>query len=183
MDKTGKGPQQLGGVGPLLFHIYREHCGDMQPCLVLTPDRLRRCNALAADEDDLPALVERFRQAVQRAARSLFCTGQGGRRWKASFDWFIRDGNSVARVLEGQYDDLRETSDGRMDEDQESLKLRHVSDEQKRRAVELRRPCLQTLPANFRAELTEFQMQIFIAALMTVSEESLRKALVAGVRR
>jgi hypothetical protein len=70
-----------------------------------------------------------------------------------------------------------------MDEDQESLKLRHVSDEQKRRAVELRRQCLQTLAANFRTELTEFQMQMFIAALMTVSEESLRKALVAGVRR
>ncbi len=48
---------------------------------------------------------ENWRVAIQRAGASPFCTGQGSKGWKANVDWFLRE-DTVAKIMEGQYDSL-----------------------------------------------------------------------------
>jgi hypothetical protein len=45
-----------------------------------------------------------WEEALERIRASAFCRGSGGNAWVANFDFFIRP-NSVARILEGTYDD------------------------------------------------------------------------------
>jgi hypothetical protein len=49
---------------------------------------------------------ENWRVAIRRVGASPFCTGQGPKGWKANVDWFLRE-NTVAKIMEGQYDSLR----------------------------------------------------------------------------
>jgi hypothetical protein len=49
---------------------------------------------------------ENWRGAIRRVGASPFCTGQGPKGWKANVDWFLRE-NTVAKIMEGQYDSLR----------------------------------------------------------------------------
>lgn len=49
--------------------------------------------------------------AIKRVSESDFCLGKvtpkdGGRPWKANFDWFVRP-DTIAKILEGQYDNRR----------------------------------------------------------------------------
>ena len=48
---------------------------------------------------------ENWRAAIRRVGASSFCTGQGPNGWKANVDWFLRE-NTVAKIMEGQYDSL-----------------------------------------------------------------------------
>lgn len=47
---------------------------------------------------------DNWREALRKLPFAAFCTGQNARRWVADFDWFIQNGNSVQRILEGKYD-------------------------------------------------------------------------------
>lgn len=47
---------------------------------------------------------EEFEEAIRRIGASSFCLGAGAQGWVADLDWLLRPG-TVARVLEGKYDD------------------------------------------------------------------------------
>lgn len=69
----------------------------------------RRQAATARGKD--PWWREHWQEAMQRVAGSTFCHGGGDKGWRAGIDWFLRP-DTVARILEGKYDD-RDGRDGR----------------------------------------------------------------------
>ncbi len=44
-----------------------------------------------------------WKAGIERIARSPFCTGRGGRGWRANFDWFLR-ADTLTKIVEGVYD-------------------------------------------------------------------------------
>jgi hypothetical protein len=78
----------------------------------LTDKRLRRLRERLADG----FFTENWRAALTKVKRSKFCRGEcGDRGWRANFDWFLRP-DSVAKTMEGQYDD-RKTGGFNIDRD------------------------------------------------------------------
>ena len=47
-----------------------------------------------------------WRTAIAKVRASSFCMGNNDRGWRANVDWFLRP-DSVARIMEGNYDDRR----------------------------------------------------------------------------
>jgi hypothetical protein len=70
------------------------------PAKAKTPTRLKAFGACARD----PFWRENWRAALDRVARSSFCTGGGERGWRADLDWFLRT-DKVTEVMEGKFDD------------------------------------------------------------------------------
>jgi len=73
-------------------------------CLQLSDKRRRYVEARLRD----PFFSENWRAALGKISESTFCKGTNDRGWKATFDWFIRP-DSVAKTMEGQYDNRAET--------------------------------------------------------------------------
>lgn len=46
----------------------------------------------------------RWKDGIDRIAKSAFLQGEGGSGWRADFDWFLKP-DSLTKVLEGKYDD------------------------------------------------------------------------------
>jgi hypothetical protein len=44
-----------------------------------------------------------WQAGIERVAASPFCTGQGGRGWRANLDWFLRP-DTLTQIIEGKYD-------------------------------------------------------------------------------
>jgi hypothetical protein len=63
---------------------------------------MREATARLAEESDL----SKWREVVQRIARSKFCQGENDRGWIADFDFLVR-AETFAKVLEGKYDDRK----------------------------------------------------------------------------
>jgi len=73
----------------------------VRPCKKVTEARRKAFKARAGDAgwlDDLP-------EALDRVAKSQFCTGQGDRGWRADVDWLLRP-DTITKLMEGKYDDL-----------------------------------------------------------------------------
>lgn len=49
--------------------------------------------------------VENYAKAIQAIADCPFLLGDNDRKWKVSFDWFIRNDSSYVKILEGFYKD------------------------------------------------------------------------------
>jgi len=47
--------------------------------------------------------LQEFRSAVSACSATAFLRGEGGKGWRASFDWLIENDTHVAEVLEGKY--------------------------------------------------------------------------------
>ena len=82
---------------------------------VLKVTNSRRAKLAARVKAD-PNFAEIFKRAVLKARQTPFCTGAGGRGWKASFDWFVENDKNYLAVLEGKYDgsDCSRTQPGPM---------------------------------------------------------------------
>ena len=64
-----------------------------------------RAKTLAARRKD-PFFVASWKRAIEKVAASSFCRGQNDRGWKADIDFFLRP-DSVAKIMEGKYDDKK----------------------------------------------------------------------------
>jgi hypothetical protein len=72
---------------------------ELLPAQTITRNRARKIRKRMAD----PFWREHWREGVQRAAASPPLTGKGSNGWRATLDWFL-GGDSLAKILEGQYD-------------------------------------------------------------------------------
>lgn len=90
------------GTPQQLFEIYNLHRGFLPEATKLTTERARRCKARLTSNNG--AFIERFTQAVQRAAASPFCRGESENGWKLTFDFLIANDTNFIKVLEGKYD-------------------------------------------------------------------------------
>ncbi len=82
-----------------LMAVWNAHRGPLPEAATLTPDRARRARSRLHEHAD----PEFWRAVVERMASSAFCRGEGGRGWRADFDFLLRPG-TAERVLEGKYD-------------------------------------------------------------------------------
>lgn len=67
--------------------------------LAMSPGRVKALRARHAD----PFFTAHWQSALDRIAKSDFCTGKNGRGWRADFDFFLRP-DTVAKAMEGNYD-------------------------------------------------------------------------------
>jgi hypothetical protein len=69
-------------------------------CLVMSDKRRRGLEKRMGDV----FFAENWKAAMERMSRSSFCKGKGERGWKSTLEWFIQ-ADSVAKIMEGKYDD------------------------------------------------------------------------------
>lgn len=62
--------------------------------------------------------MEDFEELFKKAEASDFLKGKNGNNWSATFDWLIKDAN-MAKVLDGNYDNRKQTQPSRNDKAQE----------------------------------------------------------------
>jgi hypothetical protein len=72
---------------------------ELLPARTITPNRARKIRKRLAD----PFWREHWREGIQRLAASDFAKGGGAIGRPATLDWFL-GGDSLAKILEGQYD-------------------------------------------------------------------------------
>lgn len=53
--------------------------------------------------------LDDFKELFEKAESSSFLKGDNPRKWKATFDWLIKDAN-MAKVLDGNYDNQRDSN-------------------------------------------------------------------------
>ena len=72
---------------------------ELLPARTITANRARKIRKRLAD----PFWREHWREGIQRLAASDFAKGGGPSGWRATLDWFL-GGDSLTKILEGQYD-------------------------------------------------------------------------------
>lgn len=83
----------------MLLEIYERERGELPAAGAMTPERRKQCEHwLAAG-----FTPHEFGAAVRCAAATPFLAGDGGRGWRANFDWLIANRCNVRKVLEGEY--------------------------------------------------------------------------------
>jgi hypothetical protein len=93
---------------PPLVEIWNEHCGSLQKVKICNKSRLAKIRAREKD-----CSLEEWAQVVTRISKSDFCNGSSVSGWRATFDFLIQP-NTRAKVLEGQYDNKKTDSAGKM---------------------------------------------------------------------
>jgi hypothetical protein len=91
----------------ILVDIYQQHNQALPGVKAVTAERLRRCRSRinqAVRDGCLEQYLADFVAAVKKAQSTPFLRGEGARRWRASFDWFVTNHVNVYAVLEGKYD-------------------------------------------------------------------------------
>lgn len=69
---------------------------------VISAGRKRAISARMRD----PFFRDNFSEAIERIAKSDFCTGVNDRGWRADFDFLLRP-ETIVKVMEGKYDNRR----------------------------------------------------------------------------
>ena len=101
-NEKKKHPEPLAlGVSEEVFAFWDENRGPLPEVLKLTQGRKGKILSRMKSDPEFP---ETFKRAVLKARETPFCTGAGGRGWKANFDWFIANDTNCVAVLEGKYD-------------------------------------------------------------------------------
>jgi hypothetical protein len=107
IDETGTKESERKGTPPLspseaegqsILDFWNSF-PELLPARTITPNRARNIRKRLAD----PFWREHWREGIQRLAASDFAKGGGSIGWRATLDWFL-GGDSLAKVLEGQYD-------------------------------------------------------------------------------
>ncbi len=89
--------------GPeVLIGIYKAENKVLPQVLEFGPQRREKCRHRLAKNPR--KFIDQFMRAVIKAQETPFLRGEGGRGWKADFDWFVANDQNVIRVLEGRYD-------------------------------------------------------------------------------
>ncbi len=82
-----------------IVNAYNEICGGVLPKVVkLTPDRRQKIKSRFDDGFN----AEDFKTAFKAAVKSPFLKGEGDRKWKANFDFFIQK-DKLQKIIEGAY--------------------------------------------------------------------------------
>lgn len=76
-------------------------------CMVMSDKRRRYTTARLRD----PFFSQNWKAALERMTSSTFCKGANDRGWVADFDFFIQP-DSVAKIMEGKYDERKPTTNG-----------------------------------------------------------------------
>jgi hypothetical protein len=48
--------------------------------------------------------LDNYKPSIDKISSSRFCCGRNEKKWKATFDWFIKNDNNYVKALEGKYD-------------------------------------------------------------------------------
>lgn len=105
-DKENRSCPPAGGPDPnILLTIWNTNRGTM-PAATMTAGRRNKARARMAEKPD----PNYWTAVVVRMATSRFCTGQvdgrnGGKPWRATFDFLIANDTNHVKVMEGKYDD------------------------------------------------------------------------------
>ncbi len=78
--------------------------GTVPQCLLISDTRKHKLSTRLKD----PFFTANWQAALAKIKTSDFCRGGGEKGWKATFDWFIQP-DSVAKTMEGKYDDRSKT--------------------------------------------------------------------------
>lgn len=82
--------------------MYNQTCVSFQKCTGLSETRKKTIRARISAGHTL----ESFGRLFELAQASAFLKGSNERKWKATFDWLIQDGN-MQKVLDGNYNDQK----------------------------------------------------------------------------
>lgn len=89
-----------------LVELWNQNCGKLPKCRVpISAARMKKLEVRVREE----SLPETWAKAITRLAASDFCNGKNDRSWVADFDFLLRP-DSLAKVLEGKYDNRAGTS-------------------------------------------------------------------------
>jgi phage replication O-like protein O len=83
---------------------FREHWNSKSslPSIVRMTDGRKKKLAARMKEPDF---ADNWRLIIDKISASLFCTGGGGKGWKADVDWLLGNSINHVKVLEHKYDD------------------------------------------------------------------------------
>jgi hypothetical protein len=103
-DKDKNKDNRKDAVTPeTLFEYYNETlkiCKGFPIADKLTEDRKAKCRTRLREDN----YFEAFKKAIERAKMTPFLQGQNDRKWKMSFDFLIKNGSNVYKIIEGNYD-------------------------------------------------------------------------------
>lgn len=83
----------------IFLSAWNQNCGDLPKALKLSAGRRKKLSTRI--ESGLTP--EDFTTAVQLCAKTPFLRGENERRWRATFDWLIKNEENLLKVLEGKY--------------------------------------------------------------------------------
>ena len=89
------------GVCEELVTFWNKNRGPLPEVLKVSKSRKDKVAARLKADSQFP---EAFKRAVLKARETPFCTGAGGRGWRANFDWLIENDRNYLAVVEGNYD-------------------------------------------------------------------------------
>jgi hypothetical protein len=90
-----------------LLEIYQQQNQSLPEVKALTAERLKKCQSRidqAVRDGCLEQYLADFSEAVKKAQQTPFLRGEGARRWRASFDWFVANYVNIYAVPDGKYD-------------------------------------------------------------------------------
>ena len=107
---TPPAPSERGSTTALVPYekiksLYNEICKSFPKCTVMSETRKKAIRARLANGYTMSDIETLFR----KAAASSFLKGNNKNNWMANFDWLIKDAN-MAKVLDGNYDDHKDTT-------------------------------------------------------------------------
>ena len=94
-----------------LFELYNRERGPLPAATEFSTERERKAGARLSQHTKEPErFLNRFAEAVKRAAATPWLCGENDRGWKPNFDWFVANNTNYLKVLEGRYQDGREST-------------------------------------------------------------------------
>ena len=82
---------------------WNNRCKDLPKILSITKQRKEHIKTRWKEYKE----IEPFINAFDKIQASSFCKGESSNNWKASFDWLMKNDTNMAKVLEGNYDDIK----------------------------------------------------------------------------
>lgn len=102
-----EGVKRLNSHFPLEAVFWNDHCGSLPKVKHVSQARMRHLLTRRKDE----FWRDNFETAVGKIAASSFCCGEKG--WVATFDWIIKQPDTVTKIMEGKYDNRQSKERGR----------------------------------------------------------------------
>lgn len=89
----------------ILVEQYNTICSSLPKCKKITDGRRKKIRMRLKEFS-----VDDIMQAFQKAEQSDFLSGRDGKWQACSFDWFFKNDENIAKVLEGKYDNRQSYS-------------------------------------------------------------------------
>jgi hypothetical protein len=91
----------------ILFEIYESENKMLPSVKMRSQDRLVKCRSRinqAVQSGCIEQYLKDFKEAVIKAQKTPFLTGDNARGWRADFDWITANQTNIYKILEGKYD-------------------------------------------------------------------------------